>query len=98
MKAVFSIGEAFSYALEREAVERNCRLFFEAFPAGVRTEFFYYLKATEPERYFIIRSDTTDRENFILQATAFAENLDFEIIGKDAAGRILRKIDLDSFV
>lgn len=96
MIAAFQVKDSFRHSLHFNLLELNCRAFLAEFD-GDNCECFYYLKVSDPERFFFIRLETKEREKFIEAVKLFAANLDFVILSRNEIKPLLLKIDLDSF-
>src|SRR5215204_1894949 len=97
MIAVFAVRTNFSYSEEKDRVIENCLLFTNAFPEGEASEFFYYLLPSDPERYFIIRTNTKNKTTFTKIAGFFAENMNFPIVSSAESKLVLMRMKLDEF-
>lgn len=98
MIAALKVSNSFSHQGDLSQLLKNCRAFADEFGAKVECEFFYYLKASDPERFFFMRVRTKDRETFVQSVRAFAENLGFEVLTKDETSKLLDRIKLDTFI
>ena len=97
MTSVFKIDDDFVFTEAGTRLEQNYRLLSEEF-AGYEIEFFYYIKPSEPERFFIIRIRRAEREQFINAAEAFAENMCFVMLNyKQAKDFLFRTEPLDGY-
>ena len=96
MIAAFQVTDSFTHREHFSYLEMNCKAFAEEF-TGQSCQFFYYLKVSDPERFFFIRLETKERDKFIEAVKLFADNLDFVILSRQEIKPLLQRIDLDSF-
>lgn len=97
MIAAFKIQDSFSHQEDYQNLQGNCGLFAAEFSEET-CEFFYYLKPSEADRWFFIRTNTKDAEKFVSSAQRFADNLGFEIMPRNETKILLNKINLALFV
>lgn len=100
MIAAMVVKDSYTHTGCYESLQKNIRAFAWEFPEEAmngQCEFFYYIKADDPERFFFIRVNTKDREKFITSVRAFAEKLDFDILPQNETKLLLRRIKLDTF-
>lgn len=98
MIIAFVVPETYSHVQHyAQACAAVCD-FRAAFPE-MELEFFYYLKSTDAERFFFIRSATAriKKPLFRRQAVSFAARLNFTILPDGEAYRLARKLDINSF-
>lgn len=96
MIGVLKFNASFEHS-QMPILSNNCRKFAECFPEN-RCEFFDALYASRPERFFIIRVDTKDTENFVRAVESFGLNMNFEILKRPEAEAVLKVNDIDEFV
>lgn len=96
MVGILKVSETFSHD-EMPRLKECCNKFVRNL-ADEQCEFFYTLRTNDPERFFIIRTGTKDREQFVSQVESFGEAMDFEVLRGAAASDVLFRQDLDSYV
>ncbi len=98
MTSVFKVTEDFSYAEQQELLVQNYRLMSEAF-SELAVEFFYYIKPSEADRFFIVRIRQAARDEFIEAAALFAENMRFPALNnREVKDFLSRTPKLDDYM
>lgn len=95
MTGILRVRESFSHS-EFDKLQQCCRTLCEEFQEFC--EFFYTLEASNPERYFFIRTNSRQREKFIECVKNFSDKMEFEILNGADARIISRKYELDTFI
>lgn len=90
MTSVFKIYEEFCYASDQELIRQNHRQMSVSFPE-LAVEFFYYIKSSEPDRFFIVRIRSAERAQFIEAAQNFAENMCFIALNNNQVKEFLNR-------
>lgn len=97
MIGVFKIHEEFTMSGYGGLLNQNYLLIQKKFD-DLEVEFFYYIKPTEPDCYFIVRIAGADRRLFDDSMEVFAENMWFTKLGFEQARAFLRRTpDLNDY-
>lgn len=81
MTCLFKVNEEFSISDGGELIRENYRLMCEMLP-GFAVEFFFYLKPSEPQRFFIIRVAGVSGKDFVKAVERFRDNMNFTVQNK----------------